>query len=420
MNKMKSFFLKIKENPKIRKVLYVSILVLMLLYIFSIPSFSGRPKWNVVSYIFMGALGFTTFAYTLLYQKLMFNKQLLIPVIFAAFALIGTAIYSHQFRMWLTLILMCITMFVLFYVFTAIDNKRLIFKIIIFAFLLFGFYFLFVYRNDFKSINLSYLRWGSYFDNVNTIGFYLSIAFTLSLYFCLTFNKKRELLYILPAILFFALGILTGSRAFIVVAVVGALFILYLRLKNHIWIFIVVVASLTSLFFILINIPIFGFLRNQFDQTLFTLFGIGYSKVDTSTVQRMIWPEYAWFLGSKNMLIGYGCNGFSIFSGIGTYSHNNYSEVACNFGIIGLLLYYLAFASPMLFALKPKEKDIYLVFVLAILYFTRSFFGVTYYSKDSYLILAILYYLTNNCKIPYFTIRQRYVVGSQDFYEVSI
>ncbi len=391
-----------RDNAKIRKIAYYAIAVLTFLYIFSIPSFSGREKWNLISYFLMGLLGAFTILYTILYSKFKFNKLFIVILAFVAYSLIGTLIYSHEFRRWLTLILMTLTMFILYFAFMAINNNRLIFKILVFAFLGFSAYFLIVYRNSFSKLDLSYLRMGDYFDNLNTIGFYFSIAFSVSLYVGLLFKRKIELLYLLPSLLFFALGFLTGSRAFILVMVVGTLTILFIRLRNKKWLFLVITILFAVLFIILINIPIFSFLKDQFDRMLFTLFGIGYSKVDTSTVQRILYPQYAFQLAGRNLLFGYGCNGFAIYSGIGTYSHNNYAEVMCNFGIIGFILYYLSFFIPVAYSFNPKDESVYIVFVLAALYLIRSFFGVTYYTKDSYLILALCYYLIRDCKIMSF------------------
>lgn len=421
MNKFKSFISKLRSNIKFREILYWSIVAFVLLYAFSIPSFSGREKWNIISYFLMGGLIGVTTLFVFLYSKLNFDRRMIIPLSFIAFAFFGTVFYSHEFRRWITLVLMAITMFVFYYAFLAINNKRLIFKLIVYAFLAFGLYFLLFYRDSLKNINPAYLRLGSHFDNVNTIGFYFSIAFTISFYTALMFKKKREVLYLLPTFIFFGLGFLTGSRAFILVMAIGAICVLYIRFRNKKLIFVIGLASMIGAFFILINVPALAFLKDQFERTMFTLFGIGNSKVDTSTVQRVIYPQYAWYLAGKNMIIGYGCNGFAIYSGVGTYAHNNYAEVICDFGVIGFVLYYLSFFVPMLYSFKPKEEDAFMVFVLVAIYLLRNFFGVTYYTKDSYLVLAMLFYLTCDCEMVKFPIfRKNRYANSNVYCEVNI
>ena len=422
---MKSLILRLKNNNALKKVLYVGILVFLFLYSFSIPAFSGRPVWYIISYFLMAVLAGCTVIYTFLYTKFKINKWIIVPALFVAYAFLGTAFYSHSFvgssgRIgWTTLVLMLITLIIFYYAFVTIENKRLIFTILMSAFGLFALYFAFVYRDPILHLQLSSARLGSYFDNVNTIGFYFAIGSTLSLYLALFYKKKFELLYLIPSFVFAGLGLFTGSRAFIIAVAAAAITILFLKFKNHKIIFFIVLASLIGLFFVLINVPQLAFLKDQFDRTLYTLFGIGNSKVETSTVQRFIWPQYAFYLAGKNMLFGFGVNGFAIYSGVGAYAHNNFGEVLCNFGIIGFILYYLCFFVPLVLGFKQKDKEIYMVPVLVAIYFFRGFFGVTYYAKEAYLLIALCLFLTKDCTLPTFKLK-RLAHINVEYYEVNI
>ena len=405
---MKTLITKLKRNEILKTICYWGIVVFLFLYAFSIPSFSGRRPWFILSYVFMaGFVGFTI-AYTFLYGDFRFNKMLLIPASFVAFAFVGTAFFSHAFKGenahtgWLTLFLMLLTLLFFYYGFNAINKKQIILKTLIFAFLLFGFYFAYVYRAQVLHLKFSNARLGGYFDNVNAVGFYFAIGYTLSLFTGLFFNRKIELLYVLPAMMFFVLGIFTGSRAFLVAVAAATLFIMYYKLRKHKLIFAIALGCLVGLYFVLLNIPQLAFLKDQFNRTIYTLFGLGNSKVDTSTIQRAVWPGYAFYLGARNLIIGYGVNGFSVYSGVGTYAHNNFAEVMCNFGIIGFLLFNSCFLLPLVFSFKNKEKEMFLVPILVAVYFFRSFFGVTYYTKEAYLIIAILFFFTKDCKLPNF------------------
>lgn len=377
-------------------------IVFLFLYTFSIPVFSGVGKTRFIPYFLMAFFAGLTIFYSIFFTKFRFNRWLLLPFSFVLFASIGTTIYSHNFRMWLTLVLMLVTMFAFYYSFVAIDKKRLIFKVVLFAFLAFGFYFAFIYKDSILHFRLSSTRLGGDFDNVNAIGFYFAIAFTLSLYISLFYKRKLELLYLLSAIFFFALGLFTGSRAFLISVLGSGLVILFFKLKKHLFIFFAIVTTFIGIFIIIVNTDIqgLGFLKEQFERTLYTLFGIGQSKVDTSTIQRVLWRDYGYYLGEKNLLIGYGCDGFSVYSGIGTYSHNNFAEVICDFGLIGFVLFFSCYLIPIVLTIGSKESELKLVPILFTVYFFRNLFGVTYYSKEAYLIIALLFYLTRNCKIP--------------------
>lgn len=419
---MKKIIGNLRNNVVFKRILYFTMIIFLFLYVFSIPSFSGRPVWFILSYILMGALSASVVLYTFLYTKFEFNRRLILPGFFAIFAFVGTVIYSHEFRIWLTVLLMFVTLVVFYYSFVAINNKRLIFKIFVYAFLAFGLYFAFIYRSQIIHLQLTSSRLGNYFDNVNTVGFYFAIAFSFSLYLALFYKNKREWLYYLPALLFFALGFFTGSRAFLFVAAIGAIVAMYNKFKKHKFIFFICLGALIGLFFIIINIPALAFLKDQFDRTLYTLFGIGNFKVDGSTVQRTIWPGYAFYLGGRSLVFGYGCGGFAIYSGIGTYSHNNFAEIMCNFGMVGFIVFNLCYIIPLIRSIKSKSEEIVMVPILFFVFFSRSFFGVIYYSKEAYLVLALLYYLTKDCPLPKFriSIQRNKHKNNISSYEVSI
>ena len=416
---MKRLIGKIKISKRLERIIYWAILAFLFLYTFSIPSFSGAGKTRLISYFLMAIFAVLTVFYTFFYTKFKFNKWLLLPASFVSFSFIGTAIYSHDFRMWLTLILMLITLLLFYYSFIAIGNKRLIFKAILFAFLTFGIYFTIVYRDPIFHFKVSDSRLGADFDNVNVIGFYFAVAFTLSLYIGLFYRHKIELLYLIPVPIFFILGLFTGSRAFLVAALASAIVVMFFKLRKHLIIFFVILAVFIGLLILLvsIDIPDLYFLKDQFERTLYTLFGIGQSKVDTSTIQRILWPQYGYYLGERNLLFGYGCNGFSVFSGIGTYAHNNYAELICNFGIIGFLLFMSCYLIPVILTFKNKEDELLLVPTLFAVYFFRNIFGVTYYSKEAYLIVALMFYLTKDCKLPAIGFRS---ANPKIQYEISI
>ena len=174
---------------------------------------------------------------------------------------------------------------------------------------------------------------------------------------------------------------------------------MYFKLKKHKVIFFAGLFSLIGLLAILINIPQLAFLKEQFGRTLYTIFGIGNSKVDASTVQRAVWPGYAFYLAGKNMLFGYGVEGFSIYSGVGTYAHNNFAEVICNFGLIGFLLFNACYIIPVFLSFRNRDEYTNLVPILFSIFFFRSFFGVTYYSKEAYMVIALLMFLVKDINL---------------------
>lgn len=141
-----------------------------------------------------------------------------------------------------------------------------------------------------------------------------------------------------------------------------------------------------------INLPFMDTMRSRIIRSINTILGIGI-RVDTSTIERTIWADYGVYLGSKHLFFGLGSKGFSVFSGTGTYSHNNYSEVFCDFGLFGFVLFYIPLCYCAFKSFTTKHECISLVVPYILYYIVAGFFNVFYYNKIYYLILALMFYL---------------------------
>lgn len=417
---LKRLVLRIKSNQVFNKIIGICLLIVFALYIFSIPSFSGRSKLNLVSYGFMiFAALFVVLKYAF-YEKFVFNRRLLILLIFALEAFIGTALFSHDFRHWLTILLMFLTLIVFYYGFCTIKNKRLIYKIIAFSFLAFGLYFAIHYRGSILKLDLENPM-GEYFDNVNTVGTYFSLGSAIFLYLAITFKRKTEWLYLIPAFLMLFLGMFTGSRHFIITTGVTFIVAILVGFKKKKWIAALIIVAAIALFFAVIQLPPLAAFKERIDRGITTLFGIGNAKYDPSVVQRTIWPQYGINLGSRVLLFGYGAEGFSIYSGIGTYSHNTYSEIICNFGILGALIFFFSFIYSLILAIRSKDRSINFVIVVVTFYLIKGFFGVYFASKDAYLMIALIMFLTKDVHLgKYVGLLPKPSFKSIPYYEVQI
>lgn len=413
----------LRNNDRAHKIINITLIACLALYIFSIPAFSARAKWNYVSYFLMALCAMMTLLEYIIYEKFFFDRRLLIFVAFVLEALIGTVIFSHDFRHWLTIILVVLSLVIFYYAFSAIKDKRLIYQVIAFAFLAFGAYFAIVYYKRVLTFRISGESLGTYFDNVNAVGTYFSIGSVLFLYLALFNKKKLEYLYIIPALAMLYLGIFTGSRHFLITTFVAAFVAIFLSIKKRKWIALIVLGAAIGLFFIIIQIPALADFRERINRAITTLFGIGNAKIDPSVVQRTLWPRYGFNLGSKELLFGYGVEGFSIYSGIGTYAHNNYAEVLCDFGILGLVIFYSAVLYPFFLAIRSKDKTKYIVIIIITFYLVKGFFGVYYSSKDAYMMLALCFCLVKDIRLGdfkefNFKIKRDDVTNS--YFEVSI
>lgn len=415
--------ISLRSSDKAHKIINIALLTSLALYIFSIPAFSARAKWNYVSYFLMALSAVFTIAEYVLYEKFFFDRRLLIFLIFILESLIGTFVFSHDFRHWLTIILVTLSFVIFYYAFNSIKDKHVIYLIISFAFLAFGAYFAIVYYKRVLTFKFSGSALGGYFDNVNAVGTYFSIGSVLFLYLALFNKKKLEYLYLIPALAMIYLGMFTGSRHFLITTFIAAFVVIFLSIKKRKWIALIGLMAAIGLFIILIQIPALSEFRERINRAITTLFGIGNAKIDPSVVQRTLWPRYGFNLGSKQLLFGYGVEGFSIYSGIGTYAHNNYAEVLCNFGILGLVIFYSAVLYPFFLAVRSKDKAKYIVIIIISFYLVKGFFGVYYSSKDAYMMLALCFCLVKDIHLggfKEFNIKLKHENAINSRFEVSI
>jgi O-antigen ligase len=68
---------------------------------------------------------------------------------------------------------------------------------------------------------------------------------------------------------------------------------------------------------------------------------------DGSTTERYEMLETAFHLWKQKPIFGYGFDGFTDFGGFGTYSHNTFTEILTNGGIIGCALILMFYISPI-------------------------------------------------------------------------
>ena len=388
----KSVFNSLRESPKAKTILRFLLCLLLGLYVFAIPSFSGRELFNYFYYLVFAALVILIFAYKFLYSSFKFELKHCILFFFSISSLVGTMLYSHAFREWATIFLMSFSFFIIAMVFDEIDNKKLVLYIAYIALFCFSIYFIVIYRSDLLNISkIASLRLGDYFDNVNAVSMYFTFGLGISLFLALFSKNHIELLNILPSVLFMFLGITTGSRAFIITAFLLVIILIIVRFWKRKILLAIILSCFVGLALILINLPFMDTIKTRMLEMIKTVFtGTG---VEGSTIQRSIMQRYGFFFGIKNMLFGLGAHGFATFSGVGTYSHSNFSEVFCDFGIVGFVCFYSVWY--VCFLNSSKVKDNYKLFAVSFLIveLIHSFFAVLFSSKISMFELALCIYL---------------------------
>ena len=397
---MKNILKKLKSKfatENIEHLLRYGIMMFVFLFAFSVPSFGSRAKLNVIMYGFMAILAILSIAYVLVFDlKINYKRwQLYLIPMFVILAFVGTALYSHSFGKWVSLVLLALSFYVLLIAFKIINEREIIALLLSAAIFAFSIYFIFHYRDmilNFSNFGNEGFRLGFDFDNPNAVSAVCVVGLSSGLYLTLFSKNRFKLIMLLPVLIIAACGICTGSRTFIVAVFIVVLTMLFFKFKNHKLLYLLVVISVIIFALVLLNMPFAYTIKQRFIRFFSTLF-TDTTRVDTSTIERVTWFDYAFSLGFKNIILGYGADGFGKISGVETYSHSNVSEVFCDFGIIGLFLFYSPLVILVYKSIKYKKKGISYIFPIVTYYFIVSFSNVFYYNKFYYFNLAFMYFL---------------------------
>lgn len=89
-----------------------------------------------------------------------------------------------------------------------------------------------------------------------------------------------------------------------------------------------------------------------------------------------------------NLIFGYGFAATLVGSQINSFAHNDWVEILCNYGLLGVVVYVLLFYSLIKMALKSRDKEIFLLVLLLVV--IRTIFSMFYTSIESFVLVMII------------------------------
>lgn len=239
------------------------------------------------------------------------------------------------------------------------------------------------------------------FINVNTISMFCALSIVLQFEKFLNERKLNFQLLFVPLEVFLVACL--QSRKALSIIVIGSilLLVLYNYKSKHIFSsFLKIVISLLviiMIFYFLLELEIFEGMNERFLGLLSMFFNK--SNIDGSSQTRIalfnvgvdIWSQY------PIQGIGIGCSHFLVnrYLGIDTYLHNNYIELLCNTGIIGLFIYYSLHLYILINLFKYRKNNIRkfnLGITWILITLLIDFGSVSYYERDNifYLICQFI------------------------------
>lgn len=206
--------------------------------------------------------------------------------------------------------------------------------------------------------------------NGNSIGYMTAQGALIGCYLSNTTKRKLEkLLYFIFLFLLSILTIYTGSRtAFIVLVAELILYFCLCKPTKMIRNVLISVLILVSALYLVMNVESFYEVLGTRLEGLFALLNGG-GGVDSSASIRDVFIKNGqkWF--TESPILGYGLNNYKVLNetatGRLTYAHNNFIEIAVNLGVVGLMLYYGAYAYLVWKLFRLIKKDRFYVFLLS-------------------------------------------------------
>ncbi len=367
---------------------------LFLLAFFSIPSFSFIGAGKYVTWVVTIFL-LTTIAVSLaLFYPIKIDILSISLLFFVVSAFLSSAITAFKsFK--ITPYYLAVLIFLLYTYFRSV-KKTINLKSFIFAAyigtVLFLFFYIVKYRNEILS--LSFERLGKLFGDENDIALFLSFGAACSLYYFSEVNKTNIVFPFISMLLFllFAFcGFTTGSKIFILVLFLSFIFIPFkICGKKKWWIALLIIIIGLLLFYAVIHLPFMYTIKQRFYGFISTLLGISVESGSTremSTVNRLDMFLCGIEMWLKRPMFGWGSWGFATYSGAtGGWSHNNFSESLCNFGLVGTVLFNFGFIISFIsyFSMCSVEKKKYSIMFFLLLFYIVAMFGVALNSQKLY------------------------------------
>lgn len=374
---------------KRKKMFDIFLCIFIGLYVFSFMLVGSHPSLYILTYPVIILFGFTVvLCFISMRHKVAISFKITLPLLFVVMAIFSTLAGTGKIMALKTIALLTISLYLVYICSLFINNTKIVLLSLSIGTALFTIIFTTIY---FKEI--FYFEWGRLgdkFGNVNDVGINLFFSFAFLTITTIAYRKYFFLpLVLLPAVC----SLTTGSKKAVILLFVFALVILVCLLWKHKIILIIVLATLAISVFLMFSLPAMADIKKRFVSALDFFQG---DSGDGSTQNRFLFLETSIYLGAKNLLLGLGANGFALESGFNVYSHNNFGEVFCNFGLFGLLLFYLPTILLCRSIKNYRSTERYVV-MLFLIFNILSAFSLVVLDSKIYFVLLGLCFSFNSC-----------------------
>ena len=232
-------------------------------------------------------------------------------------------------------------------------------------------------------------RLGGAITNENVFGIVFAKAALIAYYYflCLKDNKKHYL-HILMVILFTFFSFSSGSKKAFLIILIGMLTINALEYNASRMLKLLVTSiTVVVVLYLILKLPVF----TTINQRLVSLFS---AEKDTSDLMREKMIKLSIQLFKEKPVIGHGFNNFGMITGLGSYSHNNMTELLVSTGIIGFMIFYIPYVRMIAWSWKDgivnNNFSAKFCFILSFVYLVIGYGMVEYYEKGYWIYIAVM------------------------------
>lgn len=230
-------------------------------------------------------------------------------------------------------------------------------------------------------------------SNANDVGNKAAISAIIALCLAKNFTKRKRLAYFIAFGILGLIVLFSGSRKALIAVVVGSVLLYTIGLQNKKKLFFSLVGigvALVLIYSAIMNIDILYQTIGRRIETMINVFFYGGSEASSIDLREK-YVKVAWELIKKNPIQGIGLGSFLYVSGIGVYSHCDYTEVACSYGLIGAFVFYLPLLlGTIKYALLKNKSDVdYICLIMQIILLITFVTMVMYTSVYVQILVAM-------------------------------
>lgn len=367
------------SSDKLGKTFEYLSYLFIILAIISIPLFTYREQYNTITNILCAVASAFAVIYVFLRGKFVFNFSMICLILFLLYAGVITLFTTREvgFERLTSIFTLYSFIFCLTQFWMNTKKVNIFIYSVCISLLIFLAFFVYTYRDNIIHLNFDE-RFGYDYGNVNSICFMLAMGVIFLLYVSLT-KRRYWYLLIFPALIMFFCALITGSRWGFVSLLFGILALTYqLFGRKHNALYFLSIFIIIGIAYGVIQLPMFASYKHHFED-LFSFLGNS-SKRGSSAVRTAMFIDGV-KLWSKNLFLGYGCEGFKANTSYGMYSHSSSIELLTNFGLFGSFFFYFPFFKILFTGQKNKYEYFYLTKTIGFTFIFYSLFAVLHVLK---------------------------------------